>query len=101
MADMEFKLVAVISNKAQPSPATMTGIGSGDDTDENRDMGALYQDAKRLVIRTGMASVSMLQRGLSVGYARAGGLIDQLERDQVIGPHQGSRPREVLMTEED
>ena len=50
-----------------------------------------------MVINTGMASVSMLQRGLSVGYARAGKLIDQLERNGVIGPHQGSKPRDVLI----
>ncbi len=85
-----------ISIKAKPAPVIGGGfdVGSGERDD-------LYEEAKRIVIRTGMASVSMLQRGLSVGYARAGGLIDQLERDGVVGPHQGSKPREVLMSSQD
>lgn len=85
-----------ISIKAKPAPVIGGGfdVGSGERDD-------LYEEAKRIVIRTGMASVSMLQRGLSVGYARAGGLIDQLERDGVVGPHQGSKPREVLMSSPD
>jgi len=85
-----------ISIKAKPAAIIGGGfeVGSGERDD-------LYEEAKRIVIRTGMASVSMLQRGLSVGYARAGGLIDQLERDGVVGPHQGSKPREVLMSSQD
>ncbi len=87
-----------ISIKAKPSSAQIAAMNGDDDFAGSGDRDALYQDAKRLVIRTGMASVSMLQRGLSVGYARAGGLIDQLERDGVVGPHQGSKPREVLVS---
>lgn len=90
-----------ISIKAKPSSAQIAAMNGDDDFVGSGDRDALYQDAKRLVIRTGMASVSMLQRGLSVGYARAGGLIDQLERDGVVGPHQGSKPREVLMSSQD
>ncbi|MBN2789166.1 MAG: DNA translocase FtsK [Candidatus Delongbacteria bacterium] len=85
-----------ISIKAKPSAAQiaqMEGIfGDGDGgSDDDK-----YEEAKRMVINSGMASVSMLQRGLSVGYARAGKLIDQLERNGVIGPHQGSKSRDVL-----
>jgi len=55
-----------------------------------------YREARRIVIQHQMASVSMLQRGLSIGYARAGKIIDQLEKDGVVGPHVGSKSREVL-----
>ena len=72
-------------------PASLPGV-YGVISDDDK-----YEEAKRMVINTGMASVSMLQRGLSVGYARAGKLIDQLERNGVVGPHQGSKPRDVLM----
>jgi len=53
--------------------------------------------AAELVINEGQASVSRLQRRLSVGHARAGKLMDSLEGLGVVGPHQGSKPREVLV----
>ena len=57
----------------------------------------LYEEAKALIIQHQMASVSMLQRGLSIGYARAGKIIDNLAKDKIIGPHVGSKSREVLV----
>ncbi len=88
-----------ISIKAKPSSAMIAAMGGDeDDFGGSPSEDPKYAEAKRMVIKTKMASVSMLQRGLSVGYARAGKLIDQLERDKVIGPHQGSKPREVLVS---
>lgn len=57
----------------------------------------LFEEAKRLVIRHQVASVSLLQRHFKIGYARAGRMIDQLEKAGVIGPYQGSKSREVLV----
>ena len=57
----------------------------------------LLADAAQLVIETGSASVSMLQRRLRVGYTRAGRLIDMLERRGVVGPWEGSKPRQILI----
>ena len=54
-----------------------------------------------LVAQTQTASVSMLQRRLRVGYTRAGRLIDMLERRSVISGYEGSKPRQVLITEAD
>ncbi len=54
-------------------------------------------DAAQLVIETGSASVSMLQRRLRVGYTRAGRLIDMLERRGIVGPWEGSKPRQILV----
>jgi DNA segregation ATPase FtsK/SpoIIIE, S-DNA-T family len=92
-----------ISIKARPSSAQIAAMGGGEDDDAGftGSKDPLYDDARRLVVRVGEASVSMLQRGLSVGYARAGKLIDQLERNGVIGPHQGSKPRDVLKGSDD
>ncbi|MFO7809913.1 MAG: DNA translocase FtsK [Candidatus Delongbacteria bacterium] len=91
-----------ISIKAKTSAApTVSGYGSDEESGRAGSDDPKYNEAKALVVRTGMASVSMLQRGLSVGYARAGKLIDQLERDGVIGPHQGSKSREVLVSSAD
>lgn len=99
IADLELKIADLLSKKSRPT-ASKSSISSGDEDEfgGSPSEDPKYEEAKRMVIRTGMASVSMLQRGLSIGYARAGKFIDQLERDGVIGPHQGSTPREVLIT---
>ncbi len=57
----------------------------------------MYKDALRVVVDSGKASTSMLQRRLRVGYARAARLIEAMEEQGVIGPADGSRPREVLV----
>jgi DNA segregation ATPase FtsK/SpoIIIE, S-DNA-T family len=62
----------------------------GDGNDE------LFEDAVRLVLEFGKASTSLLQRRLRIGYGRAAHLIDMMERDGIVGPADGSRPREIL-----
>ncbi|MEW6048422.1 MAG: DNA translocase FtsK, partial [Bacillota bacterium] len=57
---------------------------------------ALYDEAVKLVVEAGQASVSMLQRRFRIGYARAARLIDMMEQRGVVGPYQGSKPREVM-----
>ncbi len=61
----------------------------------------LYEEAKVIVIEYQHASTSFLQRILHIEYARASELIDQLEENKVIGPADGSRPREILTGEEE
>jgi S-DNA-T family DNA segregation ATPase FtsK/SpoIIIE len=65
------------------------------------DQDDLLEEAIRLVAQTQTASVSMVQRRLRVGYTRAGRLIDMLERRGVISGYEGSKPRQVLITEAD
>jgi S-DNA-T family DNA segregation ATPase FtsK/SpoIIIE len=65
------------------------------------DSDELLADAAQLVIETGSASVSMLQRRLRVGYTRAGRLIDMLERRGIVGPWEGSKPRQILLEPDD
>jgi len=57
----------------------------------------LYDEAARLVVSEGMASASFLQRRLRVGFSRAARLVDLMEQDGLLGPPQGSKPREVLV----
>ncbi len=61
----------------------------------------LLTDAAELVVQTGNASVSMLQRRLRVGYTRAGRLIDMLERRGIVGPWEGSKPRQILISKDE
>jgi DNA segregation ATPase FtsK/SpoIIIE, S-DNA-T family len=70
------------------------GGGGGEDEDEH------FQEAKEIVINAGKASASMLQRRLSIGYARAARILDMLEEAGVIGPVNGAKPREILVTKE-
>jgi S-DNA-T family DNA segregation ATPase FtsK/SpoIIIE len=58
----------------------------------------LYPQAVRLVLEAKTASVSLLQRRLRVGYTRAARLIDMMEESGIVGPYEGSKPREVLLT---
>lgn len=60
-----------------------------------------FEDAKEAVIAAGKASTSYLQRKLRVGYSVAAGLMDLLETEGVVGPQDGSKPREILVPEED
>ena len=60
----------------------------------------LYPEAVRLVVEARVASASMLQRRLRIGYTRAARLIDLMESRGVVGPYEGSKPREVLITPE-
>ncbi len=61
----------------------------------------LLPDAIRLVVEEGQASISLLQRRLKVGYARAARIVDEMEERGVIGGYEGSKPRKVLMTIEE
>jgi DNA segregation ATPase FtsK/SpoIIIE, S-DNA-T family len=70
-----------------------TGIGGSSDGEENDPM---FDDAVRLVFEFGKASTSLLQRRLRIGYGRAAHLIDLMERDGLVGPADGSKPRELL-----
>ena len=68
----------------------------------DRDTGdELLPDAIELVVSAGQASVSMLQRRFRIGYNRAARIIDMMEERQIIGPSEGSKPRKVLISEED
>ena len=74
---------------------------SPQDTDFDPDDDPLLEDAIRLVAEMQTASTSMLQRRLRLGYTRAGRLIDMLERRGVISGYEGSKPRQVLISEGD
>ncbi len=69
-------------------------LGGGGDKDE------LYDTATKLIIESGQASVSILQRRLRLGYTRAARLIDMMQDEGLLGPYRGSKPREILVDRE-
>jgi S-DNA-T family DNA segregation ATPase FtsK/SpoIIIE len=71
-------------------------LGDGISEGESSEDDALFDDAVRLVFEFGKASTSLLQRRLRIGYGRAAHLIDMMERDGLVGPAEGSKPRELL-----
>lgn len=78
-----------------------SGVASIIDTLEgseaNEDLDDLFDEARSVVISAGKGSTSYIQRKLGVGYARAARIMDQLEEQGVVGPENGSKPREVLV----
>lgn len=60
----------------------------------------MLEDAIKVVVENGMASTSLLQRKLKLGYARAARIVDQMEQRGIVGPYEGAKPRKVLITKE-
>ncbi len=71
---------------------------SGEKEPDGGDADELLPQAIEIVVEAGQASASLLQRRLKVGYSRAGRLIDQLEARGIVGPHEGAKPRQVLIS---
>lgn len=97
------RLLEYIKNQNEDDPEYIMGITadteeSGGNAKEVDDRDELWQDALRIIMETGQASTSMLQRRFRIGFSRAGRLIDQMEILGIIGPSQGSKPRELLMS---
>jgi S-DNA-T family DNA segregation ATPase FtsK/SpoIIIE len=76
------------------TPPSEDGAEDPEDIDAEED--PLYRDAVRVVCEMGKASTSILQRYLRLGYGRAARILDQMQRDAIIGPPDGSRPRDIL-----
>ena len=78
-----------------PEPSEDTGEGGGDFSDEDSDE-VLYEEAKRICYERKTASASYLQRRMRIGYNRAARLIEMMEDDGIVGPPNGSKPREII-----
>ncbi|MFH1035012.1 MAG: DNA translocase FtsK 4TM domain-containing protein [Pseudomonadota bacterium] len=101
VTDLEIeRVVEFWKGQAQPQyDESIVRAGAEGEDEENAGEGEdeRYADAVALVKQTGQASISGLQRRLRVGYNRAARMIEQMERDGIVGPSDGSRPREVLI----
>lgn len=75
-----------------------SSFGSGFTSDEPVHIDPLFTDAANAVVESGVGSTSFIQRKFSIGYNRAGRIMDQLEKAGIVGPQVGSKPRDVLCT---
>ena len=78
----------------QPSGKSSGGGAHGDAMERD----PLYEEARAIVVRHQQGSISFLQRRLKIGFSRAARIMDELERDGIVGPGEGSKPRQVLIT---
>ena len=83
----------------EPDSGDGDGLGSAADVDIQH-LDPLFEDAARLIVLNQSGSTSLIQRKFSIGYNRAGRLMDQMEKFGVVGPAIGSKPREVLILDE-
>ena len=96
-AEYDDSILDEIDRQAEAS-ANKKGKKSEEDVEGGDEVDPLLDKAIEVVIESGQASTSYLQRRLKVGYSRAARIIDQMEQKGVIGPFEGSKPRAVLMT---
>ncbi len=90
----EIELKAAQDGKKKSTVVETDNVGGGDYEDE------MFPKAVEVVVEAGMASTTLLQRKLKLGYARAARVIDELSEKGIIGPYEGNKPRKVLITKE-
>ena len=94
MDEIERKAAQTGNSKAAATAADPEPNDAEMDGDE------MLPAAVDVILETGQASVSMLQRRLKLGYARAARIVDEMEQKGIVGPFQGSKPRTILVTKE-
>ena len=92
-ADYDDNIMVEIERQAAVEKKQKTGLAE-DGPEED----SMLSEAIRVVVENGMASTSLLQRKLKLGYARAARIVDEMEQRGVVGPYKGAKPRDVLIT---
>ncbi len=97
VVEYDEKIIEEIDKRAAQEKSDSKGTASSDgDSDED----PMITEAIECVVEAGQASTSLLQRRLKLGYARAARIIDQMEQRGIVGPFEGSKPREVRITKQ-
>ena len=99
-AEYNQQVLEEIEKTAQQTGKKTGSVAEIDANDEELDGDEMLPQAVDVILETGQASVSMLQRRLKLGYARAARIVDEMEEKGIVGPFQGSKPRAILITKE-
>ncbi|OAG27337.1 DNA translocase FtsK [Thermodesulfatator autotrophicus] len=92
------KVVEFLQSQGEPNYEIEFSVAEEGDKDfADNEVDELYEQAVQIVVQTGQASISMLQRRLRVGYNRAARMIERMEKEGIVGPSDGVRPRPVLL----
>ena len=97
-ADYDEAVIQEIDSHVVASKGSKSGGDAGEGGEEAED--DMLLPAIEVVVEAGMASTSLLQRRLKLGYARAARIVDEMEAKGIVGPFEGSKPRQVLITKE-
>ena len=100
VADYSQEVLEEIEKKAQQTGKKPASVSEPEPSDEELEGDEMLPAAVDVILETGQASVSMLQRRLKLGYARAARIVDEMEEKGIVGPFQGSKPRAILITKE-
>ena len=100
VADYNQQVLEEIEKKAQQTGKKAAPGAEPEASDEELEGDEMLPAAVDVILETGQASVSMLQRRLKLGYARAARIVDEMEEKGIVGPFQGSKPRSILITKE-
>ncbi len=101
VSDYDQSVLEDIEKKAmQTGSKKPASVSDPDPSDEELEGDEMLPAAVDVILETGQASVSMLQRRLKLGYARAARIVDEMEEKGIVGPFQGSKPRSILITKE-
>ena len=100
VADYNQQVLEEIEKKAQQTGKKAAPGMEPEASDEELEGDEMLPAAVDVILETGQASVSMLQRRLKLGYARAARIVDEMEEKGIVGPFQGSKPRSILITKE-
>ena len=87
-----------IMKEIEAKAAAADGGKKGTDDEDASDLDPMFNQAAEVVIMAGQASTTMLQKKLKLGYARASRVMDELEENGIVGPSEGAKPRQVLLT---
>ena len=100
VADYNQEVLKEIEKQAAQTGKKSGGAPEAAPTQEELEGDEMLPSAVDIILETGQASVSMLQRRLKLGYARAARIVDEMEEKGIVGPFQGSKPRAILITKE-
>ncbi len=100
ITDYDQTVMDDIERKALQTGNSKATVSDPDPSPDELDGDEMLPAAVDVIFETGQASVSMLQRRLKLGYARAARIVDEMEEKGIVGPYQGSKPRTILITKE-